>query len=148
MLKRALLLIVVILAFVVIFDAIFHNRPTEAKVTLGGKTFTVEIADTPVLQQMGLSGHKPLADDEGMIFIFPSPGKYNFWMKDMLFPIDIIWISSKGKVVGFEKSLSPDTYPKTFGPDALSQYVLEVSAGQVEKLNLKIGDKILFKSNA
>ena len=129
------------------FVFLIQKQSNNKIVILGEKTFTVEIADTPASHERGLSGHKPLLDNQGMFFIFDQPGINRFWMKDMLFSIDIIWISADMRVVGFEKSLSPLTYPQSFGPDLSSQYVLEVSAGQIEKLNIKIGDKVNFIKN-
>ena len=143
-LQKVFLLLAILVIFSGTFYVIFHNKPSQMQVVLGGKTFVMEIADTPDLHAEGLSGHKPLADNEGMIFIFDTPGVYKFWMKDMLFPLDIIWLAPDKTVVGFEKSLSPQTYPQSFGPDALSQYVLEISNGQIDNLNIKIGDTVNF----
>ncbi len=97
-----------------------------------------------VAQVRGLSGHKPLTPDEGMLFVFPKAGNYGFWMKDMTFPLDIIWFDQNFHVTHIEKALSPDTYPKTFYPNANSEYVLEVNAGQAATVDLKIGDTATF----
>ncbi len=150
MLKRALVLIAAVIVFVVIFDAIFHNayRPSnKTEVVLGGKTFAVDVADTPVLQERGLSGHAPLADNAGMLFVFGAPDKYGFWMKEMNFPLDIIWISSDYHIVFMEKNLAPRTYPTIYYPASPAQYVLEISAGQTDTLNIKIGDAVNFTKN-
>ena len=76
--------------------------------------------------------------------MFEKPEKEGFWMKDMKFSIDIIWIDENMSVIHIEKSLSPDTYPKVYYPESPAKYVLEVSAGQADSLGLKIGDKIEF----
>ena len=65
-------------------------------------------------------------------------------MKDMNFPLDILWINDNFEIVGIEKKILPQTYPKIFGEKYLSSYVLEVSAGYCDKNNIKIGDKIIF----
>ncbi len=114
------------------------------EVILGGKVFRMDIADSYAVQERGLSGHKPLLDDQGMIFIFPRSDIYYFWMKGMLYPLDIIWVDQNFKIIHIEKSLSSDTYPKTFGPSSPSLYVLEISAGESLKLGLKIGDSVEF----
>ena len=144
MFRRVLYLITALLIFIVIYDAIFHNKSNKNEVLIGGKTYFVGIADTPDLQEKGLSGRRQLETNEGMLFVFDKPDKYGFWMKDMLFPIDIIWISDKYTVVYIEKSLLPNTYPQIFTPDIFSKYVLEVTAGEAEKLNIKIGDSVQF----
>ena len=109
---------------------------------MGGKEFSVEIADTDFLRERGLSGHRPLLDNQGMLFIFPKSDFYGFWMKDMLFPIDIIWIDENFKINHIEMSLTPDTYPKVFHPESKSLYVLEISSGQSKSLDLKVGDSV------
>lgn len=144
MLKRALVLVAAIVVFIVIFDAIFHNNPSRMGVVLGGKTFTADIADTQVTQEQGLSGRKTLANDAGMIFVFDTPDNYGFWMKDMNFPLDIVWISPDYKIVHMENSVTSSTYPKIYYPNASTQYVLEISAGQIKKLNVQIGDTVSF----
>lgn len=107
---------------------------------IGGKTFFIKIADTDEERALGLSGTKNISNREGLLFVFPTDDVYGFWMKDMNFPIDIVWIDKNMKIVHIEKNLSPESYPKVFTPDAESRYVLEISAGQAEQLKLKIGD--------
>jgi len=123
---------------------IYISSPPPFSVIIHDKAYVVEIVDTDASRAKGLSLHAPLFSNEGMLFIFEQPGNYGFWMKDMLFPIDIIWIDADLKVTHIEKSLSPNTYPKLFYPTTPSKYVLEVSAGESEKLNLKIGDTVTF----
>jgi uncharacterized protein len=122
----------------------FQNQNRKAEIILAGKIFLVEIADNDLSRSKGLSGHEPLQDNEGMIFIFNTPALEGFWMKDMKFPIDIIWIDENLKISHIEKSLTPETYPTVFYPKTPSLYVLEVSAGQSEKLGLKVGDPAEF----
>lgn len=109
-------------------------------IQLAGKIIKVKIADTPELREMGLSGREGLAEDEGMLFIFDSDAKYQFWMKDMRFPIDILWLSDKGEVVDIRASVSPSTFPTVFAPNSPARYVLELRAGFTETNALKLGD--------
>ena len=110
------------------------------RVFLGGEEIKVTVADTPDIQEQGLSGKKELKADEGMLFIFSNPGTYGFWMKDMLFPIDIIWFDSNRKIVDEWQSARPESYPKIHAPRDASQYVLEVQAGFFASHVLKNGD--------
>lgn len=103
---------------------------------------SVEIADEPGEQIQGLSDKISLPQNEGMLFIFPAPFVAGFWMKDMNFPIDIIWIDKSRNIIGIEKAVSPDTFPKTFSPASPVKYVLEVNAGWADKNNIKIGDAL------
>jgi hypothetical protein len=142
-------LLAVLVIFLVIFDAVFHNKNTQAQmeVVLGGKTFLMEMASTPAQWQQGLSGHTPLSANSGMIFIFDKPDNYGFWMKDMNFPLDIIWIGEDFRVVHIEKNLAPDTYPAVYYPGTPSKYVLEIYAGESDKNNIKIGDLAQISKN-
>ena len=83
-------------------------------IQLKGQPIRISIADTETARQQGLSGRAGLAADEGMLFVFPEDGTYAFWMKDMLFSIDILWLSGDGAVVYMAENVSPDTYPKIF----------------------------------
>lgn len=102
------------------------------------------LARTPATRERGLSGRTTLGEDEGMLFIFPKPGRYAFWMKDMDFSIDMVWITAGKKVAGISSNLSPKSYPKTFSPPSAVQFVLEVPAGSAEKMGLKAGSIVSF----
>jgi uncharacterized membrane protein (UPF0127 family) len=106
--------------------------------------FRVTIAKTPSTREKGLSGRASLALDEGLLFIFPKPGMYPFWMKDMNFPIDIVWIDSTRAIVGISENISPETYPDSFSPPKNIQFVLEVNAGMAKSSGLQIGDVVSF----
>ncbi|KND48172.1 MAG: hypothetical protein AB201_01075 [Parcubacteria bacterium C7867-006] len=137
-------IIFILVAVFIIIVVLLSNFTYRARVVVGGAVFNVDVAETKYLLEKGLSGHKPLTKDEGMFFVFQKPDNYGFWMKDMLFPIDIIWISSDFKITHIEKSVLPETYPKVFYPEIDSMYVLEISAGSSDALNLKIGDSVQF----
>jgi uncharacterized protein len=113
-------------------------------VKIAGQNVKVELALTPKEQEKGLSGRENLADDAGMLFVFKNPGKYSFWMKDMNFPIDIIWLNENFKVIYIKKNAEPSSYPDSFGSGVDSKYVLEVNSGFSEKNNLKEGDLVKF----
>ena len=104
----------------------------------------VEIVDTVESRALGLSGRAELKDGNGMLFVFDDVGKYNFWMKNMNFPIDIIWLGEDERVIYIKENALPESYPSTFGGDEYSKYVLEVPSFFAQKNNIKIGDKIEF----
>ncbi len=147
--KKNKILFSVFVVFIIIFSIFlfFYSTFSNAQVTLGGKTFLVEVVSTPTKLERGLSGHLPLKDYEGMLFIFPKPDIYRFWMKEMLFPIDIIWIDENWHIIHVEKSLKPETYPTIFYSKTPALRVLEVSSGESERLNLKVGDSVKFVEN-
>ncbi|MEI6316247.1 MAG: DUF192 domain-containing protein [bacterium] len=111
---------------------------------IGRQEITVAFAMTPFEQQQGLSGTKNLSVDHGMLFIFEKPIIPSFWMKDMNYPLDIIWIDSNKKIIGVSENLDPKTYPQTFAPASNILYVLEVPAGFYRTNYLKMGDTISF----
>lgn len=116
-----------------------------SEVHIGGKTVRVDVADTPEKRTEGLSDRAGLAPDEGMLFVFPGDGLHAFWMKDMLFSIDIVWLSEGGVVVDIASAVSPDTYPSSFSPTTPARYVLELPAGFMEEYSVQKGDTIQIR---
>ena len=104
----------------------------------------VDIASNDVERAKGLSGRANLREYSGMLFIFDKLSRNMFWMKDMNFPIDIIWLDENKKIVYIKENLSPKTYPEVFGPEAYTMYVLEVNSGFAKKHNIKLGDQASF----
>ncbi|TSC82907.1 MAG: hypothetical protein G01um101419_459 [Parcubacteria group bacterium Gr01-1014_19] len=119
-------------------------RKTE--IILGGKTFKVDVAESFSTRATGLSGRSVLGEDEGMLFIFPFPGIYSFWMRGMNFPLDIVWISGN-RIVGIAENVpvSSGLSLPTYSPPGPIDKVVELNAGVASKLELKIGDSISIK---
>lgn len=118
---------------------------TETTIEIGGERIKAYVRDTPKSRAAGLSGWEGLADGEGMLFVFPGDGFHTFWMKDMRFPIDIVWISEGGEVVDIRGNVSPDTYPEySFGPQEVARYVLELQAGWTTAHDVAIGAMVEF----
>ncbi len=121
----------------------------HAIVTLGGQEFRADIADTVDKQSIGLSGRPSLGEREGMLFIFSKHAPRTFWMPDMNFPIDIIWIKDD-VVVGFAENAQPEpgvmmlNLKRYSSPEPVDK-VLEVVAGTVSRLGVKVGDRIVVK---
>ncbi len=109
---------------------------------LGGKVFTLETADSPESRQTGLSGRTKLSNYDGMIFVFTTPDKACFWMKDTNFNLDIFWFDADQKLIYQQQNLSPATYPQNFCPSSNATYVVEINPGLV---GLKLGDKLTLQ---
>lgn len=140
--------------------AIFINTVTAVKVTgnelaeiafykkeavlLGEVSLLVTLADTNHRRKKGLSNTESLAKDGGMLFIFDDPDYYGIWMKDMNYPIDIIWVDENFEVVDFQENASPDSYPNSFIPKSEAQYILEVNSGLIESRDIQLGDRLLI----
>ena len=135
---------IIAFALFVLILSVWQEWNRKFEVILAEKTFYVEVSDTKHELEKGLSGHKPLLDNEGMFFIFDTADTHGFWMKDMTFPLDIIWIGENFQIIHIEKSVIPETYPKIFRPPSKAMYVLEIKDGETEKLDLKIGDVVQF----
>lgn len=120
------------------------HTDTSPRVQIGATIIPVEIAKGATAVQKGLSGRLSLASDTGMFFIFKNPGIYSFWMPQMHFPIDIIWIAD-GRVVGIEHEVSNEfnpLHPRTYTPPEPVKYVLEVNAGFANAKGIQIGDAV------
>ena len=117
----------------------------HASITLPLGTIDAEIADTRSSRELGLSGRTSLPKDTGMLFIFDTPGRYGFWMKDMLFPLDMVWINKDGVVVKIEENAKPEDYPVTYINDPEASYVLEINAHTAESYGLFLGTKVTIQ---
>jgi uncharacterized membrane protein (UPF0127 family) len=118
---------------------------SDKPVRLNGYKINAEQAATGAQREKGLGGRACIESGRGMLFVFDHPGTYAIWMKDMKFPIDIVWISQDHKVVGIEKNIDPSTYPDRFANrDKPAKYVLELQAGKADAVNLKLNDQVSF----
>jgi len=140
-----------ILGLIVVFGSIFlfFTRPVDNNIQskiikINDTSLKVEVVDTPETRERGLSGRESLARDTGMLFIFDSPAQYGFWMRDMNFAIDIIWIDANFRIVDVSKEVSPETFPQVFYPDQAVVYVLELPGGTVDKYQITTSTMIQF----
>jgi uncharacterized membrane protein (UPF0127 family) len=109
---------------------------------------TADLALTNEQIEKGLSVKDKLKENEAMLFVFGESAKHSFWMKDMKFPIDIIWLDSDGNVVHIEQNLQPCVSVlicTSYSPNIESQYVLETVAGFTQRHNVSVGTDIDFK---
>jgi uncharacterized membrane protein (UPF0127 family) len=122
-------------------------------VTIDDASFAVELAVTPQQRTQGLSGRPVLPPGTGMLFIFESADRYSFWMKDMRFPLDLVWISAECIVVDITEDVPPPAPGQavadlpTYRPSEPAQYVLEINSGEVESANIRLGDRVEFGSS-
>jgi uncharacterized membrane protein (UPF0127 family) len=109
-------------------------------VTIDGHTIYADLAENPAQQELGLGNRTSLGVHQGMLFQFPNDDIHMFWMKDMSFSIDMIWLSADGTIIYIQPNVAPSTYPEAFGPNELSRYVLEVPANFAANNGIKVGD--------
>jgi len=115
-------------------------------VHIGKRDIIVEIADTEPKHEIGLGGKSCISEGTGMLFVYKdiSPSNRCFWMKDMKFPIDIVWLDKDKKVIYMKENVQPNSYPEKFCPGKDSQYVLELGAKNAASLGLKLNDSVTF----
>lgn len=94
--------------------------------------------------EKGLSNRAYLSKGQGMLFSFQNAGVHCFWMKDMHFPIDIIWLNTTKHIQHIEANVTPDSYPRNYCPAVDSKYVLEINAGEASKLGYEKGQRLSF----
>lgn len=120
--------------------------PKQNQVCFQDNCFEVELATTPKQWTQGLMYQKSLEQNKGMLFIFQDIGKHAFWMKNTLIPLDIIWLNANQKIVYIYKNAQPCQVSNcpTINPDTKSKYVLEINAGKVDEIGLRVGNKSDF----
>lgn len=124
----------------------FTQIPVFAdEIVLGEQNIRVAISDTVRTRVQGLSKTESLKDNQGMLFIFDEPDYYSFWMKEMKYPIDIIWFGANKEIVSIKENIDPSTYPRSFVSDKVALYVLEVPAGFVQTHKISLGMSFYFK---
>lgn len=116
----------------------------DPSVEIGGKRFSVEIADTQEKLALGLMFRDEMAEDHGMIFLFPNEAPRSFWMKNCRISLDILYFNKDLKMVSASLNTPPcrvercPTYPSKFP----AQYVLELNGGTATKLGIGVGDQL------
>lgn len=124
-----------------------QNLTTKKTIVFNQATKIIaEIADTETKRNQGLSGKEKLKINEGMLFIFTAPGIYSFWMKDMKFNLDFIWMNGN-VVVDITQNVSHNNQQIIYSPKVPINMMLEVDAGFVEKEGIKAGSKIKIINN-
>ena len=121
----------------------FSNEKIDVSIYNKNITFNVEVAKTIEERRIGLMYRKKLLNNEGMLFIFPREKIIQLWMKNTYIPLDVIFISENKVIVDIKKNMEKlsETIVKS---KVKSKYALEFNAGLINKLDIEIGDKVLF----
>lgn len=142
--KNGLIALAIIVGVGLLFWKLNYDQQT---LRLHGHTYRITVLKTEDELQRGLSGTDSLPADHAMVFVFPREEKWAIWMKDMNYPIDIIWLDSAKTVVHMEKNVQPSTYNKAkpaeskqFKPTKAARYVIELASGTIERTGITIGD--------
>lgn len=123
-------------------------KPDSPYVEINNVKIPVEVVRTQAEVEKGLSGRASLDAESGMLFVFAKPDYYRFWMPDMNFPIDIIWIKDD-RIVEISPNVSnkfDPKNPKFYTPPQPADRVLEVNAGFAKNKNIKVNDVVIFNN--
>ncbi|MET1033290.1 MAG: DUF192 domain-containing protein [Candidatus Saccharimonadales bacterium] len=134
-------LVILAVVLLVFLASAFFGHPTKS-LKIGDAKYSLRVARTEAEHRRGLGGTQPLTAEQGMVFIYKEPRELCFWMKDMSYAIDIIWLDADKKVTAIEKNVDPATYPKTFCHDG--SYVIELRSGEAVRHNLEQGQTLSF----
>jgi uncharacterized membrane protein (UPF0127 family) len=144
--------IIVLSVVIIILLIIFYFKKSSTKYTnvkVGNIKIRAEIANDVFKRTKGLMFRKSLPEKDGMLFVFDEENYHSFWMMNMSFPIDIIWINKEKKVVDIVKNAQPcKLICSSYTPKEKAMYVLEVNANFTEKYSIKIGSFLKFDLNS
>lgn len=137
------------LAIIVVIGYLYTRDGRIRFVDIGGQTVAVRLASTQAELERGLGGVDHLEWNEGMLFLFPTASHYQFWMKDMVIPLDIIWLRGS-KITQISENIQPpadlqqqDNLP-IYSSEQLIDTVLEVPAGFVQRYQIKVSDTVRY----
>ncbi len=145
--KCFILVVTVLLAVVIItFNGDREEIGLEiSEVCYEDSCFEVEIADDNQERAKGLMFRESLCDDCGMLFVYGDEGRYPFWMKDTLIPLDIIWLDSDLRVVSIANAVPCTEDPcENYDPGVDALYILEINSGRSLEMGLKAGNSLEF----
>ncbi len=109
---------------------------------IGSRVVFASLANTQETRTLGLSYTSELPPDIVKVFIFDTDERWSFWMKEMHYPIDIVWVTASGTVAHIESQVMPETYPESFTPGVPTRYVIETVPGLLDSAGVEVGEAI------
>jgi hypothetical protein len=137
--------IILLAAALLVFGFLFVFG-LNASATVNDHVLRTEVAFFPWDLEKGLSRRDSLEEDQGMLFVFPSSGRPVFWMKDMKFPLDVLWIKGE-TIVEISENVPLFTQGEVtvIKPEQEIDKVMEIKAGVASKYGIKTGDKVKIR---
>ncbi|MCX6792030.1 MAG: DUF192 domain-containing protein [Candidatus Gottesmanbacteria bacterium] len=140
-------LIAGIIALITITAWYYIRHPIGEKAIINGQEIRLMLAVTEAEKEKGLGYRDALAAGSGMLFVYDHPDRYGFWMKGMRFPLDFIWINGN-KVADISQNIpqpvNDTAQPVSLAPKVPADKVLEVNAGVIQSLGIRVGDLVQF----
>ena len=131
------------------FIDLFSGDNTPERVTINGQTFNLEVANDQNSRSQGLGRRLFLAENAGMLFVFPSEGFHRFWMKEVSFPLDLLYIAADGMIVDIQTMEDepgvPDSALTIYESPVRVPLALEILGGKAAELGLEVGMFVLFE---
>ena len=120
-----------------------QQLPVTAKVSIGEEEIELEVTQTPEQQQLGLMYRNYLPENRGMLFSFSPPRRVRFWMKNVIIPLDMIFLKD-GKIKAIEANVPPCSADpcSLYGTDIPIDQVIELPGGRAAELSLEVGDRL------
>ncbi|HNX94462.1 MAG TPA: DUF192 domain-containing protein [Holophaga sp.] len=136
--------------FLSLLLALSPGTPDGGTVAIKGQRFLAEVARTPQEQARGLMYRQSLAKDRCMIFLYGQDGRHAIWMKNCLISLDVIWVKADGIVAEMAQNVpplspmwkGPDEEIPNYGGQVDTRHFVELPAGTIKRLGLKVGDRI------
>jgi len=124
---------------------LFPHGPKLYEMKIGQANIKYELAKTDKEVELGLSYRKSIPQGQGMLFVFPKKGFRTFWMQEMLFPLDMVWIADE-KIVQIDKNIPIKTNGAwtVVNADFPADKVLELTGGEADRMGINAGEKVLF----
>ena len=151
-LTRKFLIILGLIFFLYYAIYIHQAKPNLTEIKVNNNIIYAQIADSENERSLGLSYTKKLEDNAGMLFVFENVSVKNFWMRDMNYNLDIIWIDENKNVLGFTENADKESYlparpndSRIYKSPENTKYVLETNIGTIQKMKIKAGDILDFK---
>lgn len=122
-----------------------YRENYQTPISIAEQPFMAEIVSTPKAMQLGMMYRPDIAEHQAMLFVYPKPQAMAFWMKNMQIPLDILFFNQAGSLQEIKANVPPcqtQSCPIYPAKQDDNQFVVEIRAGQAEKLGLQVGDKL------
>jgi hypothetical protein len=146
---KKLLVVISFLLTGLVAAFVFYKNFDVSKVCFKENCYSVELAKTEADRERGLMHRTQMDSDKGMLFVFDMDAIYPFWMKNTFIPLDMIWLDGDGKVVYIYKNARPCKAGNECSdiiPLGAAKYVLEINAGEADRIGLEEGDELILNS--
>jgi uncharacterized membrane protein (UPF0127 family) len=113
-------------------------------IRINGTRYSATVADTPVKRAIGLMFRESLPQNHCMLFVFGSPGRHSVWMRNMRFPLDVLWLNRQGVVIDTAAEITPSASLldcRRYSPKAEAAYMIELNAGEIRRKGIRTGSK-------